>query len=484
MAPDYVRRVADSGRVASDFGRRLREEIRSRPCGDILGTVTRKILFASQHTLVDPSNGASRTVRCFLGVLAEAGWRAFSCEGPRHSMRDAHLHMAEMFALEGLRPSLLRFAKGAASGTLRRARYGDVEIANVEPDGYRRSAPLPRAQAEVYLLALDAMIARERPDVVLTYGGDWIGRAILDRAKASGAGVAFALFNHAYGKRDLFTGVDATFTPSDATRSHYVKTLGLIPDVIRDPLDARLLSVPEAGRRYLTYVSPNADKGAGIATRAIAILAALRPDIPVLVVEGRASNRALDRLRETLAGTRVDFMPATRDPRHFLALTRAVLMPSRNEPSGRIAGEAIINGIPVIGSRAGGLPETIGDAGMLLDLPARFANGDDPLATEDEAAPWAEAAIALWDDAARYAALKERCIAARQRLELVGVRPKIVSFFEALADKTQSRREKPLAARSDRNPMLDRGLADGALPTFSEVTIAEATPAPAIVPLA
>jgi len=56
------------------------------------------------------------------------------------------------------------------------------------------------------------------------------------------------------------------------------------------------------------------------------------------------------------------------DPRVFLAHTRLMLIPSQwPEPFGRVAVEALANGIPVVASRTGGLPEAVGDAGILVD---------------------------------------------------------------------------------------------------------------------
>jgi glycosyltransferase involved in cell wall biosynthesis len=56
------------------------------------------------------------------------------------------------------------------------------------------------------------------------------------------------------------------------------------------------------------------------------------------------------------------------DPHIFLQHAKLLLVPSIwPEPFGRIAVEAMSNGIPVIASNCGGLPEIIGDAGILID---------------------------------------------------------------------------------------------------------------------
>lgn len=54
--------------------------------------------------------------------------------------------------------------------------------------------------------------------------------------------------------------------------------------------------------------------------------------------------------------------------RRFLAMSKVVLVPSRwPEPFGRVAVEAMANGIPTLASRAGGLAEIVGDGSLGVD---------------------------------------------------------------------------------------------------------------------
>ena len=78
-------------------------------------------------------------------------------------------------------------------------------------------------------------------------------------------------------------------------------------------------------------------------------------------------------------------------------------MPSLwNESFGLVAAEAMINGIPVLASNRGALPETIGDAGFLFDIPASYTPETREVPTAEEVEPWVETIIRLWDDAAEY----------------------------------------------------------------------------------
>jgi glycosyltransferase involved in cell wall biosynthesis len=80
-------------------------------------------------------------------------------------------------------------------------------------------------------------------------------------------------------------------------------------------------------------------------------------------------------------------MSHTSDPRHFRRVTRIALMPSLWwEGQGLVAVEAMINGIPVIASDRGALPETLSDAGIVPGLPSRLtpATRERPTAKEVE----------------------------------------------------------------------------------------------------
>jgi hypothetical protein len=49
-----------------------------------------------------------------------------------------------------------------------------------------------------------------------------------------------------------------------------------------------------------------------------------------------------------------------------------------------------------------GIPETLGQAGVLLPLPERLTPASQILPTAEQVEPWVEAVIRLWDDPAWY----------------------------------------------------------------------------------
>ncbi len=109
---------------------------------------------------------------------------------------------------------------------------------------------------------------------------------------------------------------------------------------------------------------------------------------------------------------RLHIMPNQGDPRTFYRLSKIVLMPSLwLENSPLVAAEAMTNGIPVLASNRGGLPETVGDGGFILDIPSKYTEFTSEVPTADEVEPWVETIIRLWDDHGFYEAARRRALA-------------------------------------------------------------------------
>jgi glycosyltransferase involved in cell wall biosynthesis len=92
-------------------------------------------------------------------------------------------------------------------------------------------------------------------------------------------------------------------------------------------------------------------------------------------------------------------MANTPDPRDFYRISRVVLVPSLFENAALVAREALANGIPVLASDRGGLPEALGEAGFLFTLPERLHDPrNPPVPTAREVAPWVATIEKLWND--------------------------------------------------------------------------------------
>jgi glycosyltransferase involved in cell wall biosynthesis len=123
---------------------------------------------------------------------------------------------------------------------------------------------------------------------------------------------------------------------------------------------------------------------------------------------------------------------AVRDMRPIWARTRLLLMPSVWEECwGRSASEAQVNGLPVVASNRGGLPETVGPGGVILDIHAPVAE-------------WAAAVDRLMHDPVHYAAVAD---AARDHAARAEIQPHaVVERFLRLVSEHVERYRQGIAS--------------------------------------
>jgi glycosyltransferase involved in cell wall biosynthesis len=317
-----------------------------------------------------------------------------------------------------------------------RALHG-VSVHAFAPDAPRPGRPPTREQGRAFLSLFDVVQQRFQPDVLLTYGGHGLAFPLIRRAKQRGLKVVFALHNFDYTDADLFREVDAVLVPSQAAQQHYHQKLGIVSTAIPGPWSWERVLCPEVRGRFVTFVNPQPSKGAFWFARIAHELNHRRPDIPLLVVEGRGRAEWLAQGDLDLSGlTNLRRMPTTPDPRRFYQLSRVVLMPSLcQEALGRVAVEALINGIPVLASRRGGLPEALAGAGFLFDIPEEYTPQSRQAPTAAEVGPWLETLERLWDDEAWYAAERARCRRAAEAWRPERLYPRFEEFFLRLVQQ-------------------------------------------------
>lgn len=246
-----------------------------------------------------------------------------------------------------------------------------------------------------------AAIGDARPEVVVILGGGSVGEII---GACRDRGIVCVLV--ADGPIDRITAPavdpDAAIAHSRAMADYLREAFGWRAEVLPSPVAVERARVEVREPTYLTFVDPTPGRGAFPFARIAEALGRRRPDIPILVVEGEGTE-------ETLAGCGLDLtargtvavMSPTRDPRKYWRLTRLLVAPALGceDQPGEVIG-ALVNGIPVIGSDRGGLPETLGEGGVVLPLPDRLTPATRLLPTAEEVTPWVDAILRLWDDAA------------------------------------------------------------------------------------
>lgn len=296
-------------------------------------------------------------------------------------------------------PELARQGIGGAVAV----RGGGMALANeIEAAGIpvHRLAPRHRWNLPGMAGELGALAGREGADVIHAHlYFPAVATALMRVLRRSTAATCVTFHNLAYAganragpglawrkalARQLYPrGIDACFAVSQAVASHYQAALGLAGvDVIPNPVDLaalapiRAASPPSSARGSACTIAVAGrlvpEKGHADLLQAMALLAAqgLEPRLEIIgdgplrpAIEAQAARLGLS-ARMAITGI----------VRHADLLARIgqadlVVVPSRHEGFGMTALESMAMGRTVVATGAGGLPEVLGDAGVVV--PAR-----------------------------------------------------------------------------------------------------------------
>jgi len=407
-----------------------------------------KILFISQTCYLDTYNGASVATRALLEGLARRGWPvAAVCstvfEGQRE-LDPLQWPVGLDLATESISIPPGPFTpQGGGWRALRRVIRGVDVLIHRSPSS--RPHQPDECEAREFLKLYEVFQEEFRPDVVLSFGGDSLAAGARRLARTGGVASVFALHNFSYRDNASFTDTDAIIAPSRFAAAYYSKILRRECRALSNLVDLARVRADRRDPRYVTFVNPSYEKGVYAFARIADELGRKRPDIPLLVVESRGTERTLvDCGIDLRDHGNVSMMGHTPDPRQFWGVTKIALVPSLCwETQSLVAVEAMINGIPVIGSERGAIPETVGDAGLILGLPPRLTQATRELHTADEVRHWIKAIIGLWDDAAWYGEMSSRALAESKRWLPEVLEAQHVEFFENLRPEATIDTGKP-----------------------------------------
>ncbi|WP_158545473.1 glycosyltransferase [Bremerella cremea] len=372
----------------------------------------KRILVALYHSYVDTSSGAAISLRDLMEALASRDTEVRVLCGPRLDFEGAKTN-EELLREQGIPFKTYRASHQGEGFRLCMFRTGGIEGGIWIPK--HPQADPNHAVGEAWLSSYRDLVANWKPDMVITYGGFWMFQPMMDIAHQHGAKTVFFLCNCAYTNGKMFEKVDCTIVQSNFHAEWCRRTLG-IEGVPLYPLipPERYLCSDKREPKYLTFVNPQPAKGLFIFAKIAEVLQRKRPDIPLLVVEGRAKGHLLAQAGVRLSSHNLFRMANTPDPRDYLRVTKVMLVPSVvQETFGRVAAEAMINGIPVVASNCGALPEVVGDSGRLVDLTTRLMNSTSVMLKDEEIAPWIEAIEQLWDDV--DSDVSSRCVSQSKR---------------------------------------------------------------------
>jgi glycosyltransferase involved in cell wall biosynthesis len=241
-----------------------------------------------------------------------------------------------------------------------------------------------------------------RPDVVVVTCGDPAFAVAALRATERSASLLYIRDAASAIAASAGAHFDVAITNSRFVREA-VHRAGGQADFLPSLFPPALYDVPTTREKVL-FVNPTPRKGVDIAID----LAAARPDIPFVFSRSwRIGASALRKLRRTARLlTNIEIRDATVEPRTLFRDCRLVIVPTQvPEAWCRVVSEAQIIGIPSLASRLGGLPESVGPGGILVEPPTSTS-------------AWRNAVSEVWDDEDRYEQLSERALLHSRRPEL------------------------------------------------------------------
>ena len=207
---------------------------------------------------------------------------------------------------------------------------------------------------------------------LLTRSGDDLATSVSLANPTQRPAHAFVLVEEPFAVSAESLGEHAVIAASSHVAAEAVREItGRDCEVLTEIIDQERWIATDREPRYLTFEDPTVAQGVFAFAKIADELGKQRPDIPILVVEGEGTVAGCGlELRDR---GNVFFMPQTDDPRRSLRVSRALLMPTLGwDGRGIEAVGAMLNGIPVIVSDRGALPEVVGDGGVALPLPDRL----------------------------------------------------------------------------------------------------------------
>jgi glycosyltransferase involved in cell wall biosynthesis len=396
-----------------------------------------RLLFVSFACYLDDANGAAVASRAMMEALARRGFGVEVLCGPLLELK-SEIDLPSSLIAKGLPVNLGRGdSRGAAAYEAPPCMPAHLFVnVNGVPITILTGSTRPRAPRDDdqlnFLSLFEVAWVMLKPEVIVSFGGGPLTREILKRAKARGAATVFPLHNLRYNDIATFADVDTVLVASHFAAERYRSRLGLHCTVLPNVIDFARARTLDRRPKYVVFVNPTVEKGVGVFARIADELGRLRPDIPFLVVEGKGTEADVAACGLDLrAHGNVFFHEHTSDPRRFWRVARICLLPSvidENQPL--VAIEAMLNGVPVIGSNRGGIPETLGSAGSVAPVPDRLSPLARSLPTAEEVSPWVEAILELWDSPEVYERASGRALLEACRWAPETVEPLYEHFFK------------------------------------------------------
>jgi glycosyltransferase involved in cell wall biosynthesis len=407
------------------------------------------IILALNTAFVHPTSGAGRTMMTFMEWLADAGHSCrvlctarFDGLGPESI--SAHLDSLSVPVTIRDRTPIPPEIKMPAAH--QKQAWPVAEFRTLGIDVTMLCIERKDLQAQTVgemlqmIVEFDALSSAVKPDLLVTYGGGRAVQSYMQRARRQGTTTLFTLHNRGYADRGIYEHVDNVWSCSAFLRDFYNKRCGLLSTGFPCPVNWAEVTPADPQNQYLTFVNPAPHKGLAIFARLAEMLFERRPDIPLLVVQSAARKHLLQSSLSFEIEKHPNFsvVGPYDDPSQIYQQAKVLLAPSLvPETFGRVAVEAMINGVPPLVGNRGALPETVGGAGRVLPIPHHMDGKAQRLPDTAELEPWFDAIVRFWDDPAYYDA--QSSLARREADRLYGeaaARKNLAQYIESLKPNT------------------------------------------------
>lgn len=238
-----------------------------------------------------------------------------------------------------------------------------------------------------------AIINAFRPDVVMGSGTDMLSMVCFDEARRRGLPTTYTLLDGTPARFN-FPNIDLVVTDSAATSNLYATkhrinsvVTGSFTEVTGPLAFGGKVEHDPSNKKFITMVEPTVDKGLGIFLRLSQNVPAQARNLKFAVRESYASQftEQVALLKDKANPNKAPFTkaalskifvlgPEVTDAELFES-TKVLMVPSLSfESINNISREAITYGVPVLATNQTGLAESIGEAGVLVEIPEYCLN--------------------------------------------------------------------------------------------------------------
>ncbi len=404
------------------------------------------ILYASPMSVLDITSGAALSMRTLLATLAAKGFRTVALQALLFDSAQGGEQIVKACEEKKDKPVVRSVVNGVEHWLVRAGNF------------YRPN--MTCQEQEIYLVRFRSEIKRQRPDMIILWGGLLLEMTVMREAREAGIPVVFYLVNEGYKDKETFKYASVIVTDTQATADLYKKKLDIDCHPIGKFIDIDKIKAKERKPDFITFINPGFEKGVNV-FMALATMAQREcPEVKFLVVQSRGRwGTALKKLNyEATNFPNVKVIGHQKDMRPVYGHTRALLLPSTWHESGaRVIPEAQINGIPVLASNTGGSAELVGQGGIMFELSAEVREKKFERASEAEARPWLDAVKRVWHDQAHYQSL---CRLAEASAAQHDISRNVDRFIKAVSPAVRASKgmKEPVAAPRTSGDVLKQAL--------------------------